>query len=293
MTDSTPKNVEQYLEQLRSALADADAAMRQDALYDAEEYLRAELAGNPGQPESEVLARICNSYGAPDEVAEVYRQREETVNEAMRMPARPVQDSALARFFGIYLDPYAYTSMFFMLLALPTGVIYFTVVVTGGALSLGFMILIIGIPFFLLYLGVIRLFAFLEGRLIEAFSGIRMPRRQPYEQKDKPILTRIMEMLTDSRTWLSMVYMLLKLPLGIAYFTAVVTLVSLSLGFIFGPFGEVTTDFDLGQPILEGWSSLILVPIGVLLLTASLHLFRGVMRIHANISKGLLTQVGE
>ena len=57
MTDSRPKNVEQYLDQLRNALANADAAMRQDALYDAEEYLRAELAGKPEQPESEVPAQ--------------------------------------------------------------------------------------------------------------------------------------------------------------------------------------------------------------------------------------------
>ena len=103
-------------------------------------------------------------------------------------------------------------------------------------------------------------------------------------------------MITDPRTWSSIVYMLIKLPLGIAYFSAVVTLVSLSLGLIFGPFGEVIiNDGDYiywgGHPILEGWGSLILVPLGVVLLTTSLHFFRGVMKVHANVSKGLLTQV--
>ena len=41
----------------------------------------------------------------------------------------------LRRFFGIYLDPRAYTSLFYMLLTLLTGMVYFTFVVAG--LSLG------------------------------------------------------------------------------------------------------------------------------------------------------------
>ncbi|MGV7194671.1 hypothetical protein [Xanthomonas axonopodis] len=39
-----PTTISDYLAQLRQALAGADPAMIQDALYDAEEYLRAELA---------------------------------------------------------------------------------------------------------------------------------------------------------------------------------------------------------------------------------------------------------
>lgn len=39
-----PATIPQYLDQLREALRDADPALVQDALYDAEEYLRAELA---------------------------------------------------------------------------------------------------------------------------------------------------------------------------------------------------------------------------------------------------------
>ena len=39
MTATTPKTIPDYLEQLRAALAGADPALIQDALYDAEEYL--------------------------------------------------------------------------------------------------------------------------------------------------------------------------------------------------------------------------------------------------------------
>src|ERR1051325_2860228 len=45
---NTPRTIAQYLEQLRAALAGADPALIQDALYDAEEHLRAELQEHPG-----------------------------------------------------------------------------------------------------------------------------------------------------------------------------------------------------------------------------------------------------
>ena len=70
MTAAPPRTVEQYLDALRAALKGADPALVQDALYDAEEHLRAELAAHAGDAEGDVLARIVQSYGAPDEVAD-------------------------------------------------------------------------------------------------------------------------------------------------------------------------------------------------------------------------------
>ncbi|MCG8434784.1 MAG: hypothetical protein MJA83_12200, partial [Gammaproteobacteria bacterium] len=98
MVNSIPKTIEDYLDQLRRALAGADPALRQDALYDAEEYLRAELAANAGRPQSEIIASIVSSYGAPEEVARIYRETEEKVSQAMRTPRPEPQASPLGRF---------------------------------------------------------------------------------------------------------------------------------------------------------------------------------------------------
>jgi hypothetical protein len=62
----------------------------------------------------------------------------------------------------------AWTSLFYALLALVTGVFYFTVTVTGLSLSAGLAVLIIGIPVFLLFIGFTRVLALAEGRLVEA-----------------------------------------------------------------------------------------------------------------------------
>src|SRR6266704_5765411 len=111
MTRAAPRSIDEYLKQLREALQGADPALVQDALYDAEEYLRAEVASHPGKSEADVLELIASTYGAPEEVAAAYRDTEAKVKAALRPvePRSAQSPNALRRFFGIYSDPRAYT----------------------------------------------------------------------------------------------------------------------------------------------------------------------------------------
>ena len=131
-----------------------------------------------------------------------------------------------------------------MLLTLATGIVYFTLVVTGLSLSLGFAVLVIGIPFFLAFIGMTRIIALGEGRLLEAMTGERMPRRPLHPGPPAPWLTRIGEMLKDVRTWTTLLYMLVMLPLGIIYFTLAVTGLAISLSLALSP--VVVLGKDLG-----------------------------------------------
>ena len=146
-----PTTIPEYLAQLRQALAGGDPAMIQDALYDAEEYLRSELAENPGRSEAEVIAAVASSYGAPEEVADIYRDTEVKVQTALRPPPRVERKSALGRFFGVAADPRAYTALFYMVLALAPGVFYFTWVVAGFSTAAGLSITVVGIPLLILF----------------------------------------------------------------------------------------------------------------------------------------------
>ena len=303
-----PTSIPEYLAQLRAALAGADAALVQDALYDAEEYLRSELAEQPGRSEAEVIASVAGSYGAPEEVADIYRDTEATVQTALRAPAPPPRRSALGRFFGVAADPRTYGAMFYAVLALATGIFYFTWVVTGISLSLGLAVIIIGIPFLILFLGSVRLLSLVEGRIVEVMLGERMPRRPLYADRDRPVLTRIGEMFTDPRTWSTLLYMLLMLPLGILYFTLAVTLLSVSLALVVAPPLAMFGAFD-GWTLSGGWIGYwgpsawepatmlgwwelpIAFACGVVLLFATLHLLRGIGRVHGGIAKQLLVKV--
>jgi hypothetical protein len=119
MSVNAARSIDEYLKQLRGALAEEDPALTQDARYDTEEYLRAEVASHPG----------------------------------------------VRRIFGVFVDTRPYTSLFYMLLTLATGIVYFTLVVTGLALSAGLAILVIGIPFFLAFIGMARVLALGEVHL--------------------------------------------------------------------------------------------------------------------------------
>src|SRR5271156_1633340 len=108
MTTAAPKTIDEYLEQLSNALKKGDPALTQDALYDAEEYLRSELAEHPEWDEATMLANVATSYGAPEEVAEIYRDKETQVESALRAPVLPPRRTPWGKFFGVLADPLAY-----------------------------------------------------------------------------------------------------------------------------------------------------------------------------------------
>ncbi len=303
---AAPRTIAEYLQQLRVALQGADPALIQDALYDAEEHLRAELAEQPGRDEASMLAQVVGSYGAPDEVADIYREQEIKIQRAIRPPPRPPRRSVAGRFFGVAADPHTYGALFYLLLALATGIFYFTWVVTGVALSAGLSVLIIGLPFIVLFVGSVRALALVEGRMVEAMLGVRMPRRPPYPPSRLPLLKRIGAMFTDARTWGTLLYMVLMLPLGITYFTLAVSLLAVALSLLALPLAmlvnggwladwyvghQVTVDWGFG-PHAPGWGELIVMfTIGALLLFATLHLVRGIGRAHGQLAKHLLVRL--
>jgi hypothetical protein len=263
-----------------------------------------------------VLAEIVKSYGAPEEVAAAYLETESRVQAAMATPAsnrRPLPTphqgtskiGIWRRFFGVYGDVRTYTMLFYCLLSLFTGVFYFTFVAVGLSLSIGFAILIIGLPFFVLFIGAARLLALVEGRLVEAMTGERMPRRPTTLPPDLSLLQRIGRMLKEIRTWTTLAYEALMLPLGIAYFVIVVVGLSLGAGLIAAAIfeGLAATGVALpGQPGIHlanesAWmyewirhplGLLLLAISGLLMTTFTLHIVRGLGRLHGAFAKRML-----
>jgi hypothetical protein len=296
-TAAAPRSIDAYLKQLHEALAGQDPALIQDATYDAEEYLRAEIAAHPDKSEADVLELIASTYGAPEEVAAAYRETEAKVKEALRPAPRPQAArpaSAMQRFFGVYKDPRAYTSLFLMLLSLATGIVYFTVAITGISMSLGLSVLIIGLPFFLAFIGIVRVMALGEGRLIEAMTGERMPRRPVHPGPKMGFMERIIAMLKDARTWTTLAYFILMLPLGIVYFTFAIAGLTISLTCVLALPIVALHSLDLVDATVQpAWLAttpgLIAMGIfGVFLLTAVMHGARGIGRLQSRLAKRLL-----
>jgi|SRR5579871_1928546 len=294
-----PDTVSAYLAQLRRALKGAPAGLISDALADCEDHLNNEISQNPELSETQILASVVETYGTPEEIAEEYRDMESTISTPF--PKAEPADERRFGFFNVVSDPRTYGALLYMLLSLATGIFYFTWVVTGLSLTIGFAVLIIGIPFALLFIASVRVLSYVEGRIVEALLGVRMPRRPPAEPStDQGLWTKIKEAFSDVRTWSSLFYMLLMLPLGVTYFVMGVVGLALSLGVVGGSIYSLITgeahiqiqDAPYLEHMLHTAPGLIVFALaGILLFFVVLHVARAVGWVHGKIAEGLLVRL--
>jgi uncharacterized membrane protein len=288
--------IDDYLDRLRSALRGADPATVRDALSDAEEHLRTAfqqtMKDDPECSETHALEEIMEHYGNPEEIACAYREIEERTRPAIST-YRAAPRSVAGRVFGVLIDPRAYAALFYMFFSMITGIIYFTWATTGLSLSAGFIILIFGIPFFGLFLLSVQGLALVEGRIVEALLGVRMPRRPVFSRRDLGWWAKFKSLVGDRRTWLTILYMVLLMPLGIIYFTCFLTLLILSLYGIASPVLFLWIGLPLAtihgiDLFVPGWYVPLTVLAGILVLLLTLHLAKGVGLLHGRLAKYML-----
>ncbi len=290
------KSVEEYLELLKNELKGSDAATLQDALADAEEHLRVALASlrekQPDLSDEEALVQVIEHYGSPSETASAYMEVERRTTPQLRRES-PKNVSALGNFFGVYTDARAWGALLYMLIAFVTGIVYFTWAITGLSLSISFSIFIFGLPFALLFLLSVQGLALLEGRIVEALLGVRMPRRPLFTESGLKWLGRLKLLVLDKHTWLSILYMLIQFVLGTIYFVLFVTILSFSISFIAIPFFQeilgmgaiMNNDIRYSFPI---WSYPLLIFGGVLLWTGFMNVARSAGQLHGRLAKLML-----
>lgn len=299
-----PETTEAYLKALRLALKGAPRGLIADALADCEEHLNNERLQNPDVPEAELLARIVETYGAPEEIAGEYRDLEAEIT-APRTPF-PQSPDQIRRgdpeggFFGVLADARTYGALLYMMLALFLGLFYFAWTVCGLMITAGCAVLIFGIPFALLFIGSIRMLSHLEGRVVESLLGVRMPRRLPVATADEGLLARIRDAVLDIRTWTSMFYLLLMLPLGLIYFTVALAGLSVSLVTPAVAVYDLFTDqshfrFDavpwLNHMLQTAPGLIVLAALGLILFVVLLHIVRAIGWLHGRIAEGLLVRL--
>ena len=287
--------IDEYLEALKTEMQGADPALMQDALSDAREHLSLALEAarekSPEMNEAETLSGIIEEYGTPNETASAYREIERRISPSLKQNKKPA--SFWGNIFGVYIDPRTWGSLLFMFVTFITGIIYFTWVTTGFTLSLALMLLIIGIPIAILFLLSVRGLALLEGRLVEALLGERMPRRLLFAEQGLSWQGRLKALATDKHTWLSMLYMIFQMPLGMVYFTVNTLFISISATLIAAPIGKIIFNspyfqINLGVTDAPEWSLYLLPILGFVILTLSMHLIRAIGSWHGRYAKWML-----
>ena len=214
----------------------------------------------------------------------------------------------LGQFFGVAADPRTYGALFYLVLALATGIFYFTWVVTGLSLSAGLAVLIIGIPFAILFLGSVRVLSLVEGRIVEAMLGERMPRRPLYTARGKRLgrshqghvlrPAHVVDAALHDRDAAAR-HRVLHADGDVPERVAVVASQRpVLLGF--GAFdGWWFNNYDIGPIVLNNyyvsstlgwWSYPIVFVLGIAMLFGTLHLARGIGKMHGMFAKALLVK---
>lgn len=281
-------NIKEYLNELKSALKGSDAATIQDALSDAEEYLVDALEElhekDANIPAAEAFALVSSQYGSPKEIAAAYLDAEDRLSPMLSRRNAMKKRSFIARFFSIFADQMTWGSLLFALISMVTGIVFFTWTVTGLSLSVSFLIFIFGLFFLLFFLYSLRGIALAEGKLVEALLGTRMPHRPLFAPKNLQWKAQLKLLLKDKHTWLTLLYMLAKLPLGVIIFSVLIVLFCCSLTLLFLP--PVWFACLFGNPnfyeyilAIQGhfgvwashWMILVYGLVGILALTGSMY----------------------
>lgn len=291
------KDIAKYLDELRTELSGLDKAIIRDALADAEEHLSTaqenEQAEHTETPTEELIQAIISDYGTPAEIADAYRTVEAYASPTLAASKRGSNGNVFARFFGVYADARAWGALLYMFIAFLTGIIYFTWAITGLSLSLVFALFIFGLPFALLFILSIKGLGLLEGRIVEALLGVRMPRRAVFSPKNLKWRARLKSQLLDKYTWFALAYVILQGVWGTIYFVLFTTLIAFSFGFMAMPITQLVFnlpigDFDGVHYYLPETALPLAVLLGLVLLTGTLHLAKLIGKLHGKYAKALL-----
>jgi hypothetical protein len=200
-------------------------------------------------------------------------------------PTAPVTStpptSALRRFFGVVGQPRSYRNLAYLLLGLPLGIVWFTVVVTVASVGVSMIVVaLLGIPLLVVGWYLVRACANVERAVTNGLAGQHLPMAPMAANARGGLWSRCRTMSSDPLRWRELGYLLLRLPAGIATFTIAVTALAVPVAVAYAPFsarfdddhtfGDWAYSSTLEDVATSPWAWL-LVPAGVVALVVSFH----------------------
>lgn len=207
-------------------------------------------------------------------------------------------------FFGVVSDPQSYLNILYLFLAFPLGIFYFVFLVTGISLGFGLLIVWVGVPVLVLVLVGSRVLGELERVLAigllkedipsaagESISGpvVDVQDLSAGERLFIGTWRRLKAHLGNRLTWISMLYLFLKFPVGIASFVIAVTLISVTGALLAAPIYYSPTDMSWSVWTIDTlWEAFVLTLIGIPMVFISLHLMNGMAVVSGQLARVML-----
>lgn len=195
------------------------------------------------------------------------------------------------RLFSAVSVSSTFLALIHLLVNLPLGIAYFTVLVSGVSLGAGLLITLLGIPILVGMGWVVRAFGNIERARLNAFLGTSL--RDPYRSiaPESGWIARLFAIGADPATWRDFLFLILRLPVGILTFTVTVTIWSLGLGLLFSPVSYLFGVFrmTIGSYVIDGPVAVVFATLaGVVVLVLAFGLTRGLAVLEAVMARALL-----
>jgi hypothetical protein len=135
------------------------------------------------------------------------------------------------------------------------GIFYFTLLAAGFATAIGLSFILIGIPLLLFVMASTRTLAAMDRAVMGSILDIDVPPvQEDIDMRGANLGERMGMLLGSGVTWRSMLYLLLKLPIGIAAISILMLLLPL-LAFEVLILAPLTIDLRLLTVRLQRWSA--------------------------------------
>lgn len=196
----------------------------------------------------------------------------------------------------VLFNPKTYATILYLLIALPLGIIYLTVALTGLALSIALTPVFIGIP---LFFGVAKLLngiVTFEQSMIRHILGLPAPASsqisKPQTEAGQNWFMRMVRGFDGELFIRNLLLVFLRFVTGIVFFAIMVTAIALGLGFIALPVVHIILMNEMKLDILENslfsyfhidWTYnqqyLLYVGVGLVLFWIALRIVNGLMQV--------------
>ena len=209
-------------------------------------------------------------------------------------------------FIGVIAEPQSYLNIIYLLLGLPLGIAYFVFLVTGVSVGFGLLVIWVGVPILaLVLLGAWAMCRFERVLTITLLKEDipRVARVDTSRQAESSLgaeervligaWRRLKAHLSDRLTWLGILYLLLRFPLGIGSFVMAVVLISVTGSLLGAPaYYWVDEGIDLGIWQVDVlWEAILLTLAGIPAFFATLNLLNGAAFLSGKLARVMLAKM--
>ena len=126
-------------------------------------------------------------------------------------------------------------NLVYLLMMMPLGLLYFTILTIGFTLGAGMSITLIGLPILVSMIFVTYMLGDLERAITSVLLGVKIAKPEARPARDNSAGAILRAQVKNGAFWKELVYLLLKLPLGIISFVLTALLVLMPLTLIAAP----------------------------------------------------------